>query len=111
MESRLQRRRARAFARTSPLPSWPCPSRHYGENVAKIEIDQTFLDYEIADAGHTPKKHLITRAKASANVVFSWPPETGSGWDDQQVSPPQQFRDAGFGKAHCGAGPRSGMAW
>jgi len=35
-------------------------SRITARNVGKIEIDQTFLDYKVADAGHTRNiKHLI----------------------------------------------------
>ena len=32
---------------------------HDRENVGEIEIDQAFLDDEVADAGHAPIEHLI----------------------------------------------------
>src|SRR5258707_5735672 len=75
---------------------------HYGENVGKIEIDQTFLDYKVADAGHTRIKHLIGQGKGIGECgLLVGHPEQVLVWDDQQgVHHLHQFRDAGFGKPH-----------
>ena len=56
---------------------------HYGENVGKIEIDQTFLDYKVADAGHTRIKHLIgQREGIGEGGLLVGHPEQVLVWDD-----------------------------
>src|SRR5258707_3970120 len=48
---------------------------HYGENVGKIEIDQTFLDYKVADSGHTRIKYLICQGEGVCEFcLFLWYP-------------------------------------
>src|SRR5438309_5845436 len=76
---------------------------HYGENVGKIEIDQTFLDYKVADASHARIKHLIGQGEGIGECgLLVGHPEQVLVWDDQQgVHHLQQFRDSGFGKAHA----------
>ena len=73
------------------------------ENVGKIEIDQTFLDDEVADAGHARIKHLIGHGEGVGECgLLVGHPEQVLVWDDQQgVHHLQQFRDAGFGRAHA----------
>src|SRR6267378_3591761 len=93
---------------------------HDGENVGKIEIDQTFLDDKVADAGHTRIKHLVGQGEGIGECgLLVGHPEQVLVWDDQQgVHHLQQFRDAGFGKAAaalptsgCEPAPRPLVTW
>jgi hypothetical protein len=87
-----RRQRARASA---PAHHGLALLTHYGQNVGKIEINQTLLDNKIADAGHARIEHLIGQAEGIGGRLLVGQPEQILVWDDQQgVHDLQQFRDA-----------------
>ena len=76
---------------------------HDRKNVGEIEIDQAFLDDEVADAGHARIEHLIGHREGVRKCgLLVGDPEQVLVRDDQQgVDLLQQLRDAGFGIAHA----------
>src|SRR5262249_11434897 len=76
---------------------------HDGAHVREVEIDETFLDYQVGDAGHTRIKNLIGHGEGVGNSgVLSGHAEQVLIRDDKQrVHHLLQFYDARFRKAHA----------
>ena len=79
---------------------------HDGADVGEVEVDQTFLDHQICDAGDARVEHLIGHREGvgEGRALVGDPEQVLVRDADQRVDGLLQFVDAGFG--HTGtAGP------